>query len=616
VVKPPYSAIPWLILAYVVISCLIYTENGPFTGHIVGFDDQSRMAQVMQWINGSGWYDRFIARVNPPDGFHTIWARIVDIPIAAVTIAASLLMDQHTAALTASVIVPFTELYLMFLTARYFARPLCGKNEAWLVIFFVMFTTVLNHRQFTLAGFHIGEASHHAWYGILNILMFGATARLVMGVPGWKPKTTLAIAMALLLAVGIEGFPMIAGTVAIISILSWSFDRRHLALRGALSVGLASLLSLILLPMHVPPDHWLEVSFVQPSIIGPVMLAVAATFLFLQYLFLGAMKQRWLSAIMLTMLAAIFAMMLVQAFPEILAGGTAALSPKERKLAAAEHPEVWTMLRAAAGGIDYFSLVAPFLIAVITGILALTATSSKRRRMLISAYIGFTAVPNMLAQIYWRYIHHAQTAMCPLLLLAWQYVRSRLPYNASYSILSLAAFVMIGPLWLILLPAFNANAPITSQVLFFPAKIYTEPYACDALTIADYLNKHYSPETLINVPDWDSATFVYETRLRVDFLSNYPSNDHFIDNKIFFQTQDLNMARQIAERHKFNLVTACTSIPMPEETRRTRPYRDPSMIERLAEGDVPPWLKPVSTGIETRFRLYKVDQNALTGNTP
>src|SRR5262249_43567262 len=128
-----------------------------------------------------------------------------------------------------------------------------------------------------------------------------------------------------------------------------------------------------------------------------------------------------------------------------------------------------------------------------------------------------------------------------------------------------------------------------------------------ALSIADYLNKHYPPTTLINVPDWDSATFAYETRLRVDFLSNYPSNNHFIDNRIFFQTQNPDAAKDIAQRHGLNLVAACVSIPMSETARQSRAYREPTMIERLAEGNVPSWLKPVDMGIDTRFRLYETD---------
>lgn len=611
IAERPYPALPWLVFFYAFVSCLVYTDNGPFTGHIVGFDDQVRMTQVMQWVNGGGWYDRLITRVNAPEGFQTIWARIVDIPIAAVIVLFQQFIDQRSAALVASVIIPMAELAILFWASRYFARPLAGKKEAWLVVLFVMFTTALDHKPFTLSGFHPGEASHHAWYGILNVLMFGAAARVVLGVTGWKPKGMLALAIALLLAVGIEGFPMIAGVVAILSILSWFFKNQHLAFRGAQALGCSAILSLALLPMHVPPSHFFEVSFSQPSILGPVILISVATYLFLQSVLLQKSNSRFVNALGLIVLAGNIALFLIQAFPGILGGSLAGLSPNEQILAKNEHPEVWSMYRVAGPTVDYVGLVMPSLLAVIAGIWAAVKAKSNRRRVMCLAYTGFAAVPSGLAQIYWRFIHHAQTAVCPLLLGLWQAIRNRLPKNTTYSLRSFLIFVTIGPLWMIIVPALHSNAPFLTQVAFFPAKIYTEPYSCDTLTMTDYLNKHYSKDTLINVPDWDTATFLYETNLKVDFLSNYPSHDHFLDNRLFFQTQDVESAKEVAAKHKFNLVAMCTIIPMPPEMAASRPNREPTMLERMKEGIQPSWLKPVFTGINTRYLLFEVDQAAL-----
>ena len=387
------------------------------------------------------------------------------------------------AALIASVIVPMIELALMFLAARYFARPLAGKNEARLVILFLMFTTVLNHLTYTLAGFHLGEASHHAWYGILNVLMFGAAARIVLGVAGLAPRLMLALALALLLAVGIEGFPMIAGTIGVFSILSWVFRKELLAQRGAEAVACGALLSLLLLPMHVPPDQWLAVSFSQPSIIGPVMLAVAALFLLLQTHIVKHIQNRAITVLLLMAMAGLFLWGLVLAFPDILEGATAGLSPSERDLAANEHPEVWTMWRSAGDASHYILLVIPTLIALVTGVSGMAATGNVRRRMMIGAYTGFALIPGALAQVYFRYIHHAQTAACPLLLYAWQRLRARWPQTVSYRFVSLFAFLALGPFWMVLLPAVLDKESFFTQVLFFPAKIYTEPFSCATLSM-------------------------------------------------------------------------------------------------------------------------------------
>ena len=611
IVRPPYKAVPWVIFFYVLISSFVYVDNGPLTGHIVGFDDQVRMTQVLQWVNGAGWYDRMITRVNAPEGFQSIWARIVDIPIAAAVVVCQQFMDQRSAALMASIVVPMIELLLMFWATTYLARPIGGKKEARLVVLFLMFTTVLNHKMYTLAGFHMGEAGHHAWYCILNVLMFGAAIRIVLGVPGRAPKLMLALSVALLLAVGIEGFPMIAGTVAILSLLSWYFRNHLLAQRGTEAVGYGALLSLLLLPMHVPPTQWLDPSFSQPSIIGPIMLSVAAVFLLFQSFIVQNVRHRFVSAVSIVLMAGLFAYGLTLAFPEILAGPTAGLSPNERQMAANEHPEIWTMWRVAIDTIDYIGFAMPTLIALGFGIAAMCREGNTRRRMMYGAYTGFALVPGGLAQFYWRYIHHALAAACPLLLYAWQRIRMRLPKTSHYSLTSLLVFVALGPFWMVFLPALDVNAPFLTQVVFFPAKIYTEPYSCNTLSMTDYLNKHYPPNTLIDVPDWDSATFLYETDIKIDFLSNYPSHDHFIDNKAFFQTQNMDVARQIAERHGFDLVAMCSIVPMSPEVAASRPLRQPSMIERLREGIQPSWLKPVYTGIHTNYLLFEVDKEAL-----
>jgi hypothetical protein len=616
---PPYSGVPWLVCLYVLICCVIYTGNGPFTGHVIGFDDQVRMTQVLNLVNGAGWYDRTIMRVNAPEGFETLWARIVDIPLALTVIVGQQFTDQRTAALAAVVIVPMAELIILFYVARYFARPLAGKKEAWLVILFLMFTTVLNQKRHTLAGFHIGEASHHSWYVILNLLMMGASARVMLNVRGKSPVLFAGVAIGLLLAVGIEGFPLIAGTAAIMTILAWWFDNPALARRGAKAFGVGAALGLLLLPMHLPPARWFDVSFSQPSILGPVLVAAAAMFLTLESGILQWLGKRHkaLSFICVIAGAAIFGALIVCAFPKILEGPAAALSPMERQLAHNEHPEAWPMYREAINTFEYITWAMPTFIAIGAGLFAMWIARSRRRRLLYAAYFGFAALAGGMAQVFWRYVHHAMPTACAWLLWSWQKIRQRLTKNKYHALGAFAAFIALGPLWMLILPALQFDAPILSQVILYPAKIYSVQNSwdsCDVLPFADYLDAHYGKETKIEVPDWDSANFLYNTHLKIDFLSNYPSHDKFIDNRIFFDTQNMDQARDVAARHGFNLVALCLIIPMSAEAMQSRPRRAPMLIETLREGHPPPWLKPIDTEASGLYRLFAVDKAAVAGN--
>ncbi len=616
VFQPPYAGIPIVVLAYVFVLWLIFRYNGPYTGHLVGFDDHVRMLQVLNLINGSGWYDRIITRVNAPEGFETIWTRIVDIPIALTVLVGQIFTDQRTAALAASVVLPFAELILLFFDMRYTARPLVGKSEAWLVILFVMMTSILNHQNYTLSGFLIGQASHHAWYIILNVLLIGTTVRIVIGVPGKKPDWILAIAISLFLAVGIEGFPLIASVAALIGFLAWMYNLPYLAKRGAIAIGCGALLTALLLPLHLPPDRLFDVFFTQPSIMGPVLTGIAATLLIAEsHILRFCGPRKFLTFILIGACTALAVYLIVFCFPKILEGPAAGLSPLERQLAAHEHPEAQLMYYATQAGSQYIGLTVFSLLAVVTGLVSVFKTTNRRKRMLRITYSGFALFDGAMAQIFWRYVHHAMMSACPLILFLWQGFRRLFNKNKFYLIKSFIVFFVLGPTCLIVLPGWEANIPLWKQLILYPAKTYMEPFPCEPLSITSYLNSHYDDKTNLNVTDNQSAYFLYYTHLKIDFLANYPSHDKFLDNTSFFYSQDLEHAREIARRHNFDLVATCRYMPMAPEVYASRPYRQPMMFERLSENNPPVWLKQVPLNFPTDFVLFEVDKNALKENT-
>jgi len=257
------------------------------------------------------------------------------------------------------------------------------------------------------------------------------------------------------------------------------------------------------------------------------------------------------------------------------------------------------------------ALIIPSVIAIIGAFVGCIRTESRRRKRFYLAYLGFAVLGAGMAQILWRYVHHAMTSACLLLNWIWLKLRRRLRRNVNYSLASTIIFIALGPFWLLFLPAIANDAPITSQVLLYPAKMYAQPVSCDALEISDYLDTHYSKSTRINVPDFDTAAFLYHTHLTLDFLSNYPSQDRFLDNKAFFQTDEETRAASIAADHKFDLVALCIYLPLSQEAINSRPNREPMMMEKLALGQPPLWLKPVNMGITTHYRLYAVDKAAL-----
>ena len=606
--QPPYYGVPWLVWFYVLATVACYPHGGVFAGYLTGYDDPVRMTQVLNWVNGAGWYDRRIMRVDPPDGFQTIWSRIVDIPIALVIIIAQQFVTQKTAAIVAALVIPMVELRLLFEAARYFIRPLVGKNHARLISLFLIFSTISNYHNFSVSGFYPGEASHHPWYIILGLLMYGALARLVIGAKSKTSIMMLGCSIALLLAVGIEPFLLIAGVCVLLVVLAWHYRRPQLIQRAGCGFAAGALGALLLLPMHQPPGQLLNISFVEPSIIGPILIGAAALFLFGSS---HAIKHstRLVSLVVIIAIAALLSIGLIICFPQIQNGATAGLSPAERVMVHREHFEARSLLFAANNIFDLLGLFLPLVAALGGGLLCFLRATSPRRQALAGLYLGFTLTDSAITQIYARYYHHAVSVACGWLLWLWQYLIRRLPQNRNYSFAVVALFIALGPFLMLLIPAFGKNAPVLSQVLLFPAELQSVTEPCGLVALSHYLDTHYSKDTNLLVPGVDSSRMLYATNLKIDFLNNYPSQDRFIDNETFFGTQLPDVAKAIARRHQVDLVAVC-KIAMNASPLQSG--EAPMMFELLEYGHPPPWLKPIDTHLPGLYHLYEVDKAALS----
>ena len=474
IAKPPYRGLPWLVWLYIVLAVFILPFGGVFTGHMIGFDDQVRMTQVLNWVNGADWYDRTIMRANPPEGFTTIWSRIVDIPIAAVIVVAQQFVSQKTASLVAATILPLAEILILFAAATYFVRPLVGKNKARLIVLFLVFSSLINNKYFSLSGFLVGQASHRPWYAILDLTLFGSAARLAMGSAVMAPILMLGGSVALLTAVGIEGYPMIAGAAAMLAFTAWLGQRPLVASRAGDSLLLGALAGLLLLPMHQPLQHFFTISFAEPSILGILLITMAGAFLKAESVILRRFdKNKIASALMLSGLAAIAACGLILAFPGLLDGPAAGLSPTERQMALSEHYEarsIWSISRSMW---EFAGLAVPLVLGLAAGVFAIVSARQARQRAVYICYFGFALLGSGMTSLFSRYYHHAMTTCCAWLLWIWEQIKARLKRNTHYSLLVFAAFIALGPFWMLLLPGVIEDAPMGSQIVFFPSRYQT-----------------------------------------------------------------------------------------------------------------------------------------------
>jgi hypothetical protein len=411
---------------------------------------------------------------------------------------------------------------------------------------------------------------------------------------------------------------MIAGAAGVLALIGWCDRRSAVAGRGGNAVLCGAAGTLLLLPMYQPPQHFFAISFAEPSMLGVILVAVAGLFLkFEQVILLRWGKDRRITALILGLAAILTGGLLVWLFPDMLNGGAAGLSPNERKMALHEHFEALSLYAVSRNGLEFINFAMPLVIGLAAAIFALwkVPARARRRRAVYFCYFGFAMLGAGMSCLYSRFYHHAMTSACAWMLWAWERIKSRLRKNRNYTLAAIGIFFVLGPGWVVVMPAIENNYQIDSQLLLFPASIQAVHEPCDSLSMADYINDHYPKTTLLDVPYWHSAQMLYQTDTRLDFLANYPSHDKFIDNYNFFGTRDMEEARAIAVRHGFDLVTACVN---PYLYYPQLPDDKQTLIARLQAGHPPAWLRRVNTGdLNTPFLLFEIDKAALQkGDTP
>lgn len=609
----PYTGVPWAAWLFVVFACLV-AGGGPFSGDLVWFDDRVRLVQVFDWLNGAGWYDRTITRVNAPEGFHTIWSRVVDLPTAAIIAALQPLIGQMQAGLTASILLPLVATLLLFFAAPFFAAPLVGRNKARLVVLFVLFGSCINPEAFTLAGFQPGMVGHHSWYVLLTLLFYGAMARLIAAPDNKRMIFVAAAAIGGLLVVGIEGLPLIAAALALVALIGILTPNPTLLQAARRVTIFGAALGFVTLPANQPLAHYTDVSFAEPSILGPVLIACAAAFFTLQGLFTSLCDPKRIAALALGVITAgLIGLGLVDLFPQILDGGAAALSPEERRLAAAEHQEAMGLFHLARNGIDTLRLVLPPLMAMVFGLWHIRHTPPQQRAVpffMLGLMMGCFA----LTATYARFNHYLGLTTAPWLLALWLDASARLRNDDTRALKSFGLFMAIGPLWLWLVPAANFNLNFGTSVLLFPAKMQLETQRCPySPRLTEFLDARYGADTTLMVPMYRSDHFLLHTHLKIFFLANFPSQNKFIDAKAFYETGDDAEAKRIARTHPLDVVAVCTE-PYKVSTRSVLTNlllkNHMSFGQKLVTGQAPDWMTPVPSP-DDAWLIYDIDRRKL-----
>lgn len=219
---------------------------GGLAALLQGPDDQMRMVQVLDWMDGQGWTDTVQRRLDPPEGVAMHWSRIADLPIAALIAPVEPFAGREAAAALAALLAPPLLGGLFAALFVWAALPLVPTGRA-LVPVLMVGALVIPFQQLLP-----GRIDHHGLQLTLTALALGCLMR-ALAAAAVPAALGLGLAGALSLAIGLEALPFLgAATVALA--LAWVIEggtarARVLAVFGAgLAGGALALIALTLAP--------------------------------------------------------------------------------------------------------------------------------------------------------------------------------------------------------------------------------------------------------------------------------------------------------------------------------------------------------------------------------
>lgn len=627
----PYDLLPLAVFTFYALSFLFHPLSPFRTLALSDPDDYMRLNQVINWLQGQGWYDLSQPRMAP--GAHTIvhWSRLVDLPIALL-MQPFMALGMTSAALLASFLMPpILFVFLLTLVDR-LAEPLVGKDRARLATLFVLFAPSL------MVNFAPGRVDHHAYQILIAGFGLLSLQRILSSAEGWRWAIASGIAFACGMWIGTEVMPGLILFILCLSIFAgWrgGFVLRNAAVFG----GALALAAALVLPLALPPEEFSSraLSWFSPAYV--IFAALACGVFGFSWLLGRNIRNNALRLGLVIALGCIADALLLYYAPNLLNGPFADYSLFNSSTALDNISEAQALARAfaidmdnplswrAAAGIFIRFLLLP-LAALIAIIYA--ARKAKPRDRDVWFIYGAFLLSAILLMLFWqvRIARFTQLfAIAPLtwLLLAWwkqigKSLKGRPRFTAE-----IGAFLALGALPILILPTFFRPTSLYPNLVMFPAARSAPgcPLTETAQFIAGpmgYRDRAYTILAGMN----EGPELLFRTPHRViggNF--NVPANRDVFD---FFNARNESRPRAILRKWDIDLVLVCRSVPpflagldRPKlgKTAFLRPGADgnlrlvsdperPTLIEKLVNGRAPGWLKPVEIPRVKDYLLFEV----------
>lgn len=246
----PDLGAPWkmalvaLVATVVAMIVLVGRDTGSMAYGLGDTDDALRMVLVRGLLDGQGWFDQLVMRLQPPQGLQSHWSRLIDGGIAGLIALLRLGMPAAQAEMTARIVWPMLWILPAAMASLANARRLAGGAAVFACAILLM-TELSLYLQF-----RPGRIDHH---GIQIMLCVVALAGA-----GWgsvRGAVVSGAAIGLGLAIGLEAmiFEIAIGAFFPLCFLFMREDAGRQLRAFAIALG-ASTLGFFLI--QTPPWRW------------------------------------------------------------------------------------------------------------------------------------------------------------------------------------------------------------------------------------------------------------------------------------------------------------------------------------------------------------------------
>lgn len=626
-----YAALPFAVFGFFVLCFALHPMSPIFTHRLADPDDFMRMNEVISWLQGQSWYDLSVPRMSP--GAHTVihWSRLIDIPIALVALPFIPHFGASSAVFIAAFIVPLLWLMVLLALLPAIAKVFVGEDRANLSCVMLLFAPML------LFNYTPGRAGHHgvqaliAGFGLLSLI------RIIRDDKGALFAALVALAFSCSFWIGAEGLPCAIVFIACLGVAA-AWLSGNVARNAAVFGICLPLFSAALIPIALTRAEFssLAVSWFSPVY---VIFAILSGAIFVAGWGIGKTvyhKAARLSVYALLGFAAAWAFFAL--VPSALRGpfadydafdATSALNNivEAQPLIHGLHFNRFMPVTLIPAAITFSRFLFLPLVAFVVCLVA--AKRAEKEMRLIWLAQGVFLLSTLALTLFWQSrvgIFAEFFSLVPLtylLVAGWDKLGQRL-WDRPLFWAEIGAFVLLGPLFVVLLPAFVDHMPIYPDVALFPADAKAPP--CPMENVLPFLNDSEGlgakPLTIMNIGD-TGPQLLFATKHRIIAGNfNVPGN---ADAYAFFSSAEDAPALAAARKWNADLVMVCrhaSTLYVGSDYfslghMRLLPGKDgllhftnidasQPLIERLIRGQNPAWLKPIEIPVASDYLLFRV----------